>query len=111
MVVGEPNVPVAVPLAESSGVFAVALFHVAVAVFRPAAAVGAAAYVHEYGRVTESLFRTVTLVPPVTVHSPPLLIASVTVAVIDSQSFGLLTVMVPAVVQALSVPLWLTLTV
>ena len=43
-----------------------------------------------------------TFVPFVTVQVPPLSIASLTVVVIASQSFGLLTVIVPDTAQALS---------
>ena len=45
-----------------------------------------------------------TFVPLVTVHTPPLSTASVMVAVIASQSLGLLTVMLPVSCQPLLMP-------
>ena len=56
---------------------------------------------HVYAKFAELLAGMLT-VPFVTVQFPPLLIVSVTVAVIASQSFGLLTVIVPDAAQALS---------
>ena len=51
-------------------------------------------------------------VPPLTLQFPPLSIASETFAVMSSQSLGLDTVIVPLVVQRLSVPaVWVTFTV
>src|SRR5437867_13188149 len=44
-----------------------------------------------------------TLAPLATEQSPPLPTASVTLAVMASQSFGLLTVILPAAIHALSV--------
>ena len=62
--------------------------------------------------MTELLAAMGTLVPPVTEQFPPLLIESVTLAVMASQLLGLVTVIVPLAVQPLSVtPVWVTVIV
>ena len=65
-----------------------------------------------YGRFTEPLAGNDKPVPPVTVQLPPLLVASVMLAVIASQSLGLATVIMPFTCQLLSVkPVSFTFTV
>src|SRR5438552_10441393 len=101
-VVGVANATPAVPFAEASGVNAAVLFHEAVPVFvPPSSGFGARTKVHVYAKSAE-LLAAMLRVPFVTVQVPPLSIASLTVVVIASQSFGLLTVIVPDTAQALS---------
>ena len=96
----------AVPVAEASGVEAAVLSQFAVAVLVPLLGLGAELYVQLYGRSLLSLGPRVPLNPLVsTTQVPPLSTVSVTpVSVMDSQSLGLLTVIVPLAVQPLSVP-------
>src|SRR5262249_9493375 len=76
------------------------------------AGLGAEPYEQLKGRVTEPLAGIETLDPPLTLQRPPLSTASLTLAVIASQSLGLLMVIAPVAIQALSVPAsWVTVTV
>src|SRR5262245_3162825 len=108
------NVKPAVPLADPDGVPSFRLgSHVAVAVLVPLLGAGAEEYVQVYDSVTLPLFGTVTLVPPVTEHAPPLSTASDTLTPVKSKkSLGLVSVIVPLVFQPLSVcPVWVTVMV
>src|SRR5262249_22588818 len=99
------NMKLAVPLADPDGVPSFSFgSHVAVAVLVPLVGAGAEEYVQLYDSVTLPLFGTVTLVPLVTRHEPPLLTASDTLTPVKSKkSLGLVSVIVPLVCQPLSV--------
>src|SRR5579862_241905 len=109
-VVGVPKVAVAVPVFDPSGVKAAVFDHVAFAVF--VTLPGFFVNVQVYESCLVPVAGIVTAEPPVTLQVPPPVMLSVTVATMDSQLLGFVTVILPDTAQPLSLtPVCLTATV
>src|SRR5690348_10149761 len=95
-----PNAYAALPIPAPSGVENAFWSQVATAVLIPLPLEGVLANAQVYGRTAKELRVTETPVPPVTTQTPPASFnASLTLAVMSSQSFGFETVIIPLTTQ------------